>query len=122
MILVRNIKLFSARDMINEIEKELKRTREDNFEVTDIIPSDVCSIEVDDLGKVSIYVPGDFDYFRFDVEDFIRREYQYQVIDSVFERDVFILRPRFPMKTKEVLNIIRYIIKESDFCSIIKQY
>ena len=106
--------------MIDSIEKELKRRRVDDFEVSSTIPSDVCSLEITDNGLLVINVPERLDFFRFDVDDFVRRRYPYQNISTQIDRDLFRLKLNIPVKESEVIEIVNYIIEEQEFCTLIK--
>lgn len=118
----RRIKIFSTKSekMIDSIEKELKRRRVDDFEVSSTIPSDVCSLEITDNGLLVINVPERLDFFRFDVDDFVRRRYPYQNISTQIDRDLFRLKLNIPVKESEVIEIVNYIIEEQEFCTLIK--
>ena len=118
----RRIKIFSTKSekMIDSIEKELRRRRVDDFEVSSTIPSDVCSLEITDNGLLVINVPERLDFFRFDVDDFVRRRYPYQNISTQIDRDLFRLKLNIPVKESEVIEIVNYIIEEQEFCTLIK--
>lgn len=118
----RRIKIFSTKSekMIDSIEKELKRRRVDDFEVSSTIPSDVCSLEITDNGLLVINVPERLDFFRFDVDDFVRRRYPYQNISTQIDRDLFRLKLNIPVRESEVIEIVNYIIEEQEFCTLIK--
>lgn len=118
----RRIKIFSTKSekMIDSIEKELRRRRVDDFEVSSTIPSDVCSLEITDNGLLVINVPERLDFFRFDVDDFVRRRYPYQNISTQIDRDLFRLKLNLPVKESEVIEVVNYIIEEQEFCTLIK--
>lgn len=121
-ILRSRIKFYSAKSdiMFSNIEKELKRQRVEDFDIEENIPSDSCSLEIDINGLLTINVPDRFDFFRYEVEDYIRSKYPYQYITTDIDRDLYRLKLSMPLKESGIIDLIKYIIGEQDFCTLIK--
>lgn len=112
---------FSDRKMIDEIIENLEKDGVEDFEIVPRIPRDVVSISVDSLGMLKIYLPMDYEYNQYDIDDFIRRNlgHQYRTTTSL-DRNIYIQKVSLRMGAEQIAKVIGYIIEETEFCAIIE--
>lgn len=111
---------YSSRRMIDKIIESLDKSNIEDYEVVDRIPRDVPSVTVDDRGMVRIILPEDLEYSQYDIEDFLRDMQPNLRVSTTFEKKLYILKVNYPLDIKQVSMLVKYIISENEFCSLIK--
>ena len=109
-----------ATAMLNRITTKLDSEREDNYDVDHSIPNDVISVNLD-LDKLQIYVPREFEYSQYAIEDKIRTLGGYLRVDTRLDRDIYILEVTSKVTFDQYYKIIKYIIQEEGFCAIVNK-
>lgn len=109
-----------ATTMLNRITTKLDSEREDNYDVDQTIPNDVISVSLD-LDKLQIYIPREFEYSQYAIEDKIRSLGGYLRVDTKLDRDIYILEITSKITFDQYYKIIKYIIQEEGFCSIVNK-
>lgn len=116
------MRLFSSyaiERMITKITEKLDRDRINDYEVTDRVPKDVISIYPDPK-CIKIYIPEELEYSQYDIDDFIRSMVPYMRTSISMERDLYVMKVSGGnFNENQLYKLVRYIIDETDFCSII---
>lgn len=114
MIIIRQ-RCFSMAD--NVADKLIDEDIED-FEVTGKISKDNISI-TSDLGNLKIYIPLDYDYFQYDLDDFIRSNVSFSRTNTELDRNIYTMTISKRLTEQQYYRLVKYIIKETEFCTII---
>ena len=119
MIILRT-KIFSKRDiMIKNITSRLDREGLEDYEVSSRIPNDVISIN-SDLSNIMIYIPSEFEYSQYEIDNFIRSIAPFVRTETTLEdRNIFVMRLSGKLTESQYYRLIKEIIKEEEFCTII---
>lgn len=107
-----------ANAMLKRITTKLDSEREDNYDIDSSIPSDVISVNLD-LDNLKIYIPEEFDYTQYTIDNKIRNLGGYLRTDTRFDRDIYIMEVTSKVTFDQYYKIIKFIIEEEGFCSIV---
>ena len=112
---------ISDRRMIDKLLDKLEDAGIEDFELVPRIPRDVVSISINSIGMVNIYLPLDYEYNQYDIDDFIRRNFgpNYKT-STTLDRNIFIQKVSHQLGIDQVVELINYIIEETEFCAIIE--
>ncbi len=106
--------------MIEKIIDNLDKAGVEDYEIVKKVPTDVISIILD-LSAVRIYIPRDYEYSQYDIDDFIRSMIPYARTKTVYDRNIYVMRLSTPLKVDQFSKLIKYIAEEWDFCSIVME-
>jgi hypothetical protein len=106
--------------MLNKITAKLDQEREDNYDIDLSIPDDVISVNLD-LDHMEIYIPIEFEYSQYTIDNKIRSIASYLRTDVQLDRDIYIMSLTSKVTFDQYYKIIKAIIKEEGFCSIINK-
>lgn len=106
--------------MIEKIIDNLDKAGVEDYEIVKKVPTDVISVILD-LNAVRIYIPRDYEYSQYDIDDFIRSMIPYARTKTVYDRNIYVMRLSTPLKVDQFSKLIRYIAEEWDFCSIVME-
>ena len=106
--------------MLNKITAKLDQEREDNYDIDLSIPDDVISVNLD-LDHMEIYIPTEFEYSQYTIDNKIRSIASYLRTDIKFDRDIYIMSLTSKVTFDQYYKIIKAIIKEEGFCSIVNK-
>jgi hypothetical protein len=106
--------------MLNKITAKLDQEREDNYDVDLNIPDDVISVNLD-LDHMEIYIPLEFEYSQYTIDNDIRKIASYLRTDVRLDRDIYIMSLSSKVTFDQYYKIIKAIIREEGFCSIVKR-
>lgn len=112
---------MSDRKMIEKVIEKLESEDIEDFRVVSSPRSDVISIGIDQGGKVKIYLPLEYEYNQYDIDDFIRRNLgMYFRTSTTRERNLYVQSVRGEMTASQVFALVEFIIEETEFCAIIE--
>lgn len=114
MILFRQ-KIYSD---LEKIEDKLQAGKIFDYDVQSKIPADCVSVSAN-LHDTVVYIPDDFDYFQYDLQSFIRKNVPGIFIQVAKEKEVTVLKLHGTVNIARYVGLIRYIIENEEFCSII---
>lgn len=117
-MILRRVMFSSIDVMIDKIENMLSQDKYEDFEVSDRLSKDSISI-VPDPGAVKIYIPKSMEYSQFEIEDYIRVSMRFIRVSTVFDRGYYILSLSNHILPNQLYDLIRYIIDEGGFCTIL---
>ena len=109
---------FQNGKMIEKVINNLEKGGVEDYEVVRKIPTDVISI-VFDLHAPVIYIPKDYEYSQYDIDDFIRSLVPYARTKTVYDRNIYVMRISSPLKPEQFSKIVKFIVEEWEFCSIV---
>lgn len=121
MIILRTVNYSMTTDkMIDNITSRLDREGIDDYEVLNIIPSDSISI-TSDLKDTKIYIPIDYEYSQFEIDDYIRSVASYMRPSTTFDRNIYVMKLSGRLNETQYYKIVKYIATEHEFCVIINK-
>lgn len=106
--------------MVKNITTRLDRDGVDDYEVSDTIPSDSISV-TSDLKDTKIYIPTDFEYSQFEIDDYIRSLVSYMRPSITFDRNIYVMKLSGRLSEVQYCKIVKYIATNYDFCVIINK-
>ena len=107
-------------NMVNNITSRLDREGVDDYEVSDVVPSDSISI-TSDLKDTKIYIPTDFEYSQFEIDDYIRSMVSYMRPTTTFDRNIYVMKLSGRLSEAQYYKLVKYIATEHEFCVIINK-
>ena len=115
MIILRT-KTYSKGPMLDRIIAKLDKDGVQDYDTSTRIPSDSVSITTD-LGNLKIYLPIDYEYNQYDIDNFVRNTFgSFVRTTTKQERDVFVMTLSTKLNENQYLKLIKYII---DICEFI---
>lgn len=123
MIIWRNYRLFSDKkvdDMIDKLVDKLDKAGVYDYEIVDRIQKDVISIN-SDLNNIRIYIPLEFEYSQFDIDDYVRDIVPFSRPVTTLDRNIYIMKIPTKLDFNQYFKLIKFIVENEEFCSIIKE-
>ena len=120
MIILRTTNYSITDNMVNNITSKLDREGVDDYEVSDTIPTDSISI-TSDLKDTKIYIPTDFEYSQFEIDDYIRSMVSYMRPTITFDRNIYVMKLSGRLSEAQYYKLVKYIATEHEFCVIINK-
>lgn len=111
------IKSFSD-NMIDKVEEKLKSEKIVDYEVSDKVPGDVISINAE-LGALKIYIPKDYEYSQYEIDDFIRGLSKFIRTNVSMERNINVMKLNGSLTFVQYYKLVKYIIESQGFCTIL---
>lgn len=105
--------------MITRLTEKLDRDHVEDYEVTDRIPKDVISVTADPT-SLKIYIPRDYEYSQFGIDDFIRSQVSHIRTTVTLDRNIYVMKLSGSLTFDQYYKLVRYIIDEEEFCSILE--
>lgn len=113
-------KAFSAEKVLESVTGRLDRDGIRDYEVSYSIPRDCISLTTD-LNDLTIYLPENLEYSQFGIDSFIRSMIPYARTTTTIDRSLYIMKLHGRLSEPQLVKLIKYIIKDSDFCVILKK-
>ena len=111
---------LSNRKMIDNVVENLDKMKVEDYELTERIPKDVISITIDDNGLIKVYIPRDYEYSQYDIDDYIRSLQAHYRTNTFLDRNLYVMKVSGPLKPREIAMLVKFIADENDFCSIVE--
>ena len=115
MILLR--KYFSG-TMINKITEKLDQEGITDYEVSDRVPTDVISM-TGEPGGLKIYIPRDYEYSQYEIDDSIRTQAKFVRTNISSERNINVMKLQGTLTFPQMYKLVKYIINEQGFCTLL---
>ena len=107
--------------MIDRITKKLDNAGLDDYDVDSRIPGDSISVS-SDLGNLKIYIPHNIEYFKYDLDDFIRGLSGVLRTKTSLDGDVYEMSVYGGRLTEDqYFKLLKYIIEEEEFVTILEE-
>lgn len=118
-MIVLKRRLFSfGKNMTDKLIERLDRDRIEDYDVDDRVPTDVISVTSDPT-QLSIYIPTDYEYSQYDIDDFIRSMAPHLRTTTRMDRNIYVMKLSGSLTFEQFVKLVKYIIKTDDFCTII---
>ena len=114
-------KTFSASTrVIQEVTQRLEKEKEYDYSVESKIPKDAISLTAN-LGNLEIYIPRDFEFSQYNIDDFLREILPYAYSDTRMEAGgvTKMTIKGAKLTTAQYYKLIKFILKEGEFCVIL---
>lgn len=114
-------RLYSSnRGMVDRITKKLDNAGLDDYDIATRIPDDSISI-TSDLGNLKIYLPREYEYSQYDIDDFIRGLGMFRT-KTVPDGDIYIMTVSGGrLNEMQYFKLLKYIIEENEFITILEE-
>lgn len=113
-------KTFSNTKMTDNLVKKLDLGKVQDYEVIKDISSDTISIWCEDPSKVKVFIPLSLDYAQYEIDNWLRENIKFVRVQIDEKPGRFEVSLRGTLTLPQLYNLVKYIIEEWDFCSIIK--
>lgn len=112
---------FSVFDkhMLDNIINKLESEKIEDFEITEKVPKDSISI-TGDITNIKLYIPIDLEYTQIKIEDFIRGLSKFNRCSTNLDRNIFVMKLSDSLTLPQYIKLVKFIIEEEGFCSILK--
>jgi len=119
-MIIQRQKLYSTtrKMMIDRIVNKLERTGYEDFDVVSKIPADSISVN-SDLQALKVYLPKEFEYSQYDIDDFIRALPGYIRTKTVLDRDIYVMSVTGKINEEQYCRLLKFIIDENAFVAIV---
>ncbi len=106
--------------MIDRITKKLDNAGLDDYDVASKISKDSISI-TSDLGNLKLYLPYEYEYSQYDIDDFIRGMSGVFRTKTVPDGDIYVMTV-YGGRLNEIqyFKLLKYIIEENEFVTILE--
>lgn len=97
----------------------LDRERIYDYEVSDRVKKDCVSVG-SDLGNLEIWIPRDYEFAQYSIDDCIRDMLPYAYTSVKEEGGIFKMTVRGKLTQTQYIKLLKTIIKETEFVNIIE--
>ncbi|MCF0114039.1 MAG: hypothetical protein HUJ56_01705 [Erysipelotrichaceae bacterium] len=108
-----------SEDIIQKAVAILEKERIYDYEVSDKISKHTVTI-TSDLGNLEIWIPEDYEYSQYQIEDFIRDMLPYAYISTRQEGDKDKLTLKSRLNFQQYVKLLKHIVKKADFVTILE--
>lgn len=119
MIILRTRHFSLDRKMIEKIEEKLDKLGVEDYDISKKIPLDTISVS-SDFVTPKIYIPRDYEYSQYDIDDFIRSIIPFAKTKTIYDRNIYVMSISTPIKLDQYCKLIKYISEEWEFCTILE--
>lgn len=106
--------------MIDRITKKLDSAGLDDYDIATRIPEDSISV-TSDLANLKIYLPREYEYSQYDIDDFIRGLGMFRT-KTVPDGDIYIMTVSGGrLNEMQYFKLLKYIIEENEFITILEE-
>ena len=114
MIILRT-KTYSSNRMLDRIIAKLDKDGVQDYDTGSRIPRDVVSVNID-LGNLKIYLPRDYEYSQYDIDNYIRNTFgSFIRTTTKQDRDIFVMTLSTKLNENQLYKLIKYIIEITEF-------
>lgn len=104
--------------MLDKLLKKFKEEDIEDYEVVDKLPKDSISVS-SDITKPEIFIPEDFEYDQYKIDDLLRKINKFNRTSVTYDRKTYIMSCSDSLTLVQFCKLIKYIIEEEGFCSIL---
>lgn len=118
MIMFRQKNYSKTKMMIDRVINKLERAGYEDFDVVKKVPGDSISVTAE-LNALKIYLPKEYEYEQYDIDDFLRSLPGFIRTKTIFDRDIYVMTVSGRLSEDQYYKLLRFIIDENEFVSII---
>lgn len=106
--------------MVEDVVERLERKGIQDFEVLDKIPKDTISLLFLDNGDINIYIPKEYEYSQYEIDDAIRSLSPGFRTRTSLERDIYVMKMTTGrLNPTQTSKVVEKIIEGDGFCSLV---
>ena len=118
MIIFRQKNYSRTSIMIDRVINKLDRAGYRDYDVVKRVPDDSISVTAD-LSSLKIYLPKDYEYEQYDIDDFLRALPGFIRTRTVFDGDIYVMTVSGKLTEDQYYKLLKFIIDENEFVAII---
>lgn len=120
MIVLRT-KTYSRTPMLERIIAKLDKEGIQDYDTSTRIPGDVVSITTD-LDDLKIYLPLDYEYNQYDIDNFIRNTFgSFIRTRTKQDRNLYVMTLSAKLNENQYFKLVKYIIESCEFVELIEK-
>lgn len=104
--------------MLDKVVAKLERNGYEDFNIVSRIPGDAISVTTD-LNSLKIYLPKEYEFDQYGIDDFLRGLAGYIRTRTVFDRDIYVMTVLSRLTEDQYCKLLQHIIDEEEFVAII---
>ena len=104
--------------MIDKVVAKLEKNGYEDFDIVSRIPGDSISV-TSDLNSLKIYLPKEYEFDQYGIDDFLRSIAGYIRTRTVFDRDIYVMTVLGRLTEDQYCKLLQHIIDEEEFVAII---
>ena len=118
MIVYKQKEYSSPSEVIQKATQNLEKDRVYDYEVSDKISKEFISIS-GNLGNLEIWIPQNYEFTQYSIDDFIRDLLPYAYTSVKFESNVYKMSVKGKLTLPQYIKLLKHIIKEAEFVVIV---
>ena len=121
-MIIRRQRLYSKMNklMIDKIVAKLDKSGYEDYDVATRIPGDSISVS-DSLDALKIYLPKEYEYCQYDIDDFLRSLAGYIRTQTRLDRNIYVMTVSGKLTEDQYCKLLKYIIDETEFVVIVSE-
>ena len=119
MITYKQKEYSKSSDTILKATQTLEKDRALDYEVSDKISKEFISIN-GNLGNLEIWIPQDFEFVQYSIDDFIRELLPYAYTNVRFESNIYKMSVKGKLTLPQYVKLVKHIMKEAEFVVIVE--
>ena len=72
-----------------------------------------------DPGGLKIYIPRDYEYSQYEIDDFIRTQAKFVRTNTNMERNIYVMKLMGSLTFPQLYKLVKFIIAEEGFCTLL---
>lgn len=118
MITYKQKEYTNSSDVIRRATESLDKERTYDYEVSDKISKDFISIS-GNLGNLEIWIPEEFEFSQYSIDDFIREMLPFAYTNVRQESGIYRMSVKGKLTQTQYTKLLRHIIKEAEFVVLV---
>lgn len=118
MITYKQKEYTNSSDVIRRATESLEKERTYDYEVSDKISKDFISIS-GNLGNLEIWIPEEFEFSQYSIDDFIREMLPFAYTNVRQESGIYRMSVKGKLTQTQYTKLLRHIIKEAEFVVLV---
>lgn len=118
MITYKQKEYTNSSDVIRKATESLEKERTYDYEVSDKISKDFISIS-GNLGNLEIWIPEEFEFSQYSIDDFIREMLPFAYTNVRQESGIYRMSVKGKLTQTQYTKLLRHIIKEAEFVVLV---
>lgn len=118
MITYKQKEYTNSSDVIRKATESLEKERTYDYEVSDKVSKDFISIS-GNLGNLEIWIPEEFEFSQYSIDDFIREMLPFAYTNVRQELGLYKMSVKGKLTQTQYTKLLRHIIKEAEFVVLV---
>ena len=108
----------NSSDVIQKTVEALEKERNHDFEVSDKVSKDFISLS-GNLGNLEIWIPQEYEFSQYSIDDKIRDMLPYAYTNVRFESNLYKMSVKGKLTQPQYLKLVKHIIEETEFVTLV---